>query len=312
MKDLNKPPYEQSAIAFIESPFQLLCAIEAIQHFGFERWQIVCRLNSFRENNRQIKRTVELLNIPLAKICIITVGNTITEKMIAPVYSMFLFLKTINCDKVIIGNRESRLLSLVCLWTPKRKLIFVDDGTKTLSKLRAGNARDNLESPATIFTVFKLPLKVGEESFVENTFAQLKMAIQNEANIGKLAGQMFLGCPLSENDIISEVEYISHVKKAADACPGKVLIYIPHRNESALKLDLISGIWGVSIKPISYPIELYAFNEGKCPGEVISFYSTALYTLKKIYGCQVKYIRIDPQKHRASILAVYDYYIDNL
>jgi hypothetical protein len=61
---------------------------------------------------------------------------------------------------------------------------------------------------------------------------------------------------------------------------NKKIVYILHRNE---KIEKFNDMQNIVIKKLDYPIELYGINEKEIPLRIISFFSTALYTMKLIY-----------------------------
>lgn len=62
------------AIAFVESPLQILNAMEAISYFKIEKYQLVVRLSGLIPADNQLIKTIELLSLESSSIKFIKVG----------------------------------------------------------------------------------------------------------------------------------------------------------------------------------------------------------------------------------------------
>jgi hypothetical protein len=118
-----------------------------------------------------------------------------------------------------------------------------------------------------------------------------------------------LGAKLSEVGIISTEYYYYLLEQIKIKFQSKTLFYIPHRGEEIKKLNYIENNINFKIKKINYPVELI-FQEGILENTVISFLSTALISLNKIYDdIDIYAVRLDYDKiitNKEAIIDLYD------
>ena len=91
--------------------------------------------------------------------------------------------------------------------------------------------------------------------------------------------------------------------------PNSIITYIPHREETEEKLMLIEELKNVTVKKLTYPIEMLPIYSQINPYKIISFFSTALITLQKIYQVETIAHKFDYSKsqHRKNIDHSYGY-----
>src|SRR5690606_6060660 len=132
---------------------------------------------------------------------------------------------------------------------------------------------------------FKAPDNIGFFTIFDK-YVNHRNTIANEmksmhGDIKKIDDNIYwIGSPIVEDGIVSDEYYFSSLK-----CYCKTIglnckiIYIPHRRESVDKINRIKNEIGITINYIDCPIELFFLNEDSYPKIVISFFSTALFTL---------------------------------
>jgi hypothetical protein len=119
---------------FIESPLQLLNAYEAINSFNITKYKIVVRLSGEKLNDIQIKNIINHLHLDIKNVTYISINtkNRTIFDYIKIMMSTVRYLFT-NVDNVFIGNYDSRFLNLIMKQFNRKKIILLDDGSKTIS-----------------------------------------------------------------------------------------------------------------------------------------------------------------------------------
>ncbi len=97
-----------------------------------------------------------------------------------------------------------------------------------------------------------------------------------------------IGTALVTDKILSLEYYISILKKMKNKYSDKKIIYIFHRRETKEQLKKIKKETGILIQENEYLIEIDFFMNNIIPTHIVGTVSTALFTLKKIYGHNLK------------------------
>lgn len=244
--------------AYIESPYQVLGAFEYImQHNVHVDW-IIRKSNSL--NNSQIISTLDFLEID--KKCIRFIPE-ISSKSSLIWISLVLKLML---RPVLLGDPGSKIGRFFL------KKIILDDGTYNILYIRKFPRK-------RYWTIFDYRARNNFE------FINLRLKL-SELNLLQSDYVYFIGQPLSELNILSEQEYLNIIESFSMKYK---LIYFPHRRESHDKIRQLEV-------PVHYskgPLELELIHMGERPAFIIGFYSTALYTIKQIYGIESRCIKID-------------------
>ncbi|EGR0903994.1 TPA: hypothetical protein ACN33Q_000859 [Vibrio parahaemolyticus] len=271
-----------NALFIVESPFQLICAFEALNFFGYKKYHIIVRLSGKDVNDKQMKDVVRLYRDEnISYIFFRNSNESLMENLISLVKVL---IKIVNKKEIYIGNAESKFLSLVTRFC-SQPVRILDDGTKTLYLAESERYRDNL-----FFTMFDLKGK--QVKYVEHKFSKLNSIVCGNKVSRSFSGNYFLGSDISEIKLVTEVAYIDMVKEIINKHQGS-WVYIAHRNESEDKLEVISKKLNMEVKRLKYPIEFIGYECGSIPKLVCSFYSTALISLNKIYQVDVFSYRLD-------------------
>lgn len=267
-------------LLIIESPLQLLNAYEAIFHFGISEGILLVRYSGFDKNDGQIDDIIRQLNFP-EFIAIHRISIQISNRNIwdyAKVIIQKIKFSSVfqKFDAIYVGNYDSPFIKLII--GNNKNLILLDDGSKTIGTQE--NFSDSFHFDW--FTFFDLNPYKGQKIY-KNTFGRL----QEITTTSKSKNEniiIFIGSNLSEDKIISEAYYLELIQKISKRYSNQHIIYIPHRSEYESKLNTISLIGNIEIKQLDFPIELLPLYNQSIPTQIISFYSTALFTLGKIYG----------------------------
>lgn len=294
---------------FVESPLQLLNAFEANHHFQYEQYQYIIRLSEREETNRQLIKLVSILKLNETYIEYhrIRAKNKKIDDYLKFIFFSFRYIFHTNINKVYIGNYISPFMKIIMKQFSKSKIILLDDGAKTLT---IHNSFSETKS-YNLYTMYALnPYK--EQTITQHNYEATQSLLNKQTkNQSKI---LFLGSSLSEMHIISKKYYRSLIQQIAKKYYDKTIIYIPHRVESREKLEQLKLYENIEIKRISYPVELYGLNEEDIPYKISSFYSTALFTMKKIYKIEVESFKFDYSNYenKEDIDKVYDYYKDEM
>jgi len=278
------------SLYLVESPFQLLGALESIYFHKTENYGLVVRLST-KENTKQLRKMIEDLEVKTSKIIFISAyGDNQTFKKIADFkFLLWLFLNKNKYTKYFLGDYHSRYLTLlrkVCL--KNKKVIYLDDGASTI---RANNSfsADRFFDWFTIYDLMALP----EQSIIQHDFSYIRSKIKQKV-LDNSTKTVILGDKFYEVGLLSKQDSYKVLEKLMDRLQGEEVIYMAHRGESAEKLEYIREKYNIDVVKNDFPIELYGLYADKLPKSVVSFFSTALYSLQKIYPeIEVKLYRID-------------------
>ena len=77
--------------------------------------------------------------------------------------------------------------------------------------------------------------------------------------------------------------YIEYIKSVIDNNRGKKIVYIPHKGESKDSSVRLLVDKNFKFLLIDMPVELYFLQQNITPSHVISFFTTAFFTLKLFF-----------------------------
>jgi len=305
---LNNQKFK-NILFFVESPLQLLCAYEAIGYFNLKKYQIYIRLSNLPVNDNQIINICKLLfnNYEQNNIRYLTIVPNLNFTSILKIllYKVLLVKYIFNLDKIAIGNFQSNFFSFLIKWIKASKVLLLDDGSGSLNVqklLTNNNAFDT-------FTFFKIEKKNNQKIYINN-FHRIKKLIKNKIIHNEI---IFIGSKISEMKIISESEFLFLMQKISKYF-NKKIIYIPHRGESNQKINKIKNIKNIRIMTLNYPIEMIGIYNQIMYNTFVSFFSTALFTLKNIYNIESIAIKFNYNnaKNKNMIDEVYNYYSNEM
>jgi hypothetical protein len=301
------------------TPMQILNAFEATHHFKTQRNILVIIHNRLNNNEEQIKKIIDIFNLNHIFTEIIEIENRGKSKF-KQAKELIKTLQNLSYDYVFLGSYGSvgRLLLANIKY---QKSYLIDDGTATIvahkaimkkrgktplgfKELRAlfFGLKIKLSKPISFFTIFHLEA-IDDEIIVKHTFEHVKKQFSQEA--ARSEAIYLLGQSITQYDMISEAKYIDYIKQIVEYYPDEKIIYVPHRAEVHNKeLNLLVNK-NFSILPSTMPIELYFLINKINPKHVISFFTSALYTLNVLFSqSKVESFSIDPQdiESRAEIV----------
>ena len=252
-------------LAVVETPLQLLCAYEALEDNRGD--YIILRLTGAVRNDKQILTLARELNL-----CCITVKVPPRKPlaMLRAVWTLrHLLLR--NYEVVYLGSYFSRFIRSIALFF-RGPVFILDDGVATLlAQTKMQNSR-KYNSIYTFLPVNPLP----GQTCVRHSFKRLAARFRSPKKT--CLGTYFIGQPLVEKGLISEILYHSLLRDCVKTADG-AMIYLAHRAESDYSLKKIGGIPGIVVQQVDLPVELYFLMEVPPPKVIFSCISTALFSL---------------------------------
>jgi hypothetical protein len=267
------------SLFLIEAPFQLLSAYEAICDYKILQYTIIIRLSNIEDNDLQLKKLVTILfeNDKQVKYIYLSAKNkSLIEYFMSLYYITYFCVYQIKFSKIFFGNLESGFLSKIIRFTKHNKIILLDDGIKSII-FQNKFSENNFYNLYTMLDDLKY---IANQEIVINKFNRLHKLLKS---IDYTDNIMFIGSKLSEIGIIEETYYIELIKKIAVQYAGKKIEYIPHRGERKEKLLKIAQINNIEVIKLEYPLEFYPLYSSLLPRTIVSFYSAALISMRKLY-----------------------------
>ena len=280
------------SLFYVESPFQLIQSVEAIHAFAIEKSKIIIRENSSDNNNKQMREIVRILKL---NECAFIKCHQNSSRCI------FLILRLIFqgyfYKNIYIGDENSKIFRLSVNLINKQKVILMDDGVATLF-----SKNDSLNFHR--FSMFPLGVNT-----TINTFSHLSSCIGNKNRYK----HVIIGMDLISAGICTAANYQDFIIELAAKFPQESdsILYIPHRNETKNDIKVLGAIENIHIKKTRLPIELIGLELNMQPISVSTFFSSAIFSMEKIYPESEFFIYKIPkckiQKRRNSIEAIYKY-----
>ena len=257
---------QNKSIAFISSPFQLLCLKEFIEEKRIEKIEIIfIQTNSSEIHNKQFFLTARYLNLKITKI------NHLRLRLNYIKYTAKFFLKKVKF--LIVGDHFNSHFVFLSIIIKYKFFFIIDDGMSSivigekdiLSRSLVSKLYPKNKIYYTIFKNNRL------ENYIINHFNYIKKSI-NKKIFKDLV--IILGSPLVEQKYVSHTDYLIYISNIKAKFLNKKIIYLPHRFENKnnySKFDL-------EIDQTSFGFEIYLASNKFLPKAIIGFYSTALVT----------------------------------
>ena len=298
----------------IESPFQLLCAIEARSYFKLENEKsfLLVKLTKNKKSNVQLKKIANKFSFNKVIFLPQIIALTFSDMFMLFIFFYWkLFNKKFNY--LFLGEIKNMVVRSAVNNLNHKNYFFLDDGISTfaiqnelmnnvdINKL----SNDNIIIGKLIFFISKLLLLKVKQDIRINWFSCFSLdklsnqiIIKHQFNFLKSIKSSlicnknifhFIGSPISEDGKLSLQDELFHIKKVANYCfhKGFSVEYCVHRRESEIKLNLISSINNIQLRLPTYPLEIDFLLKGISIFEIGSFFSTTLISLPLIYD--IKY-----------------------
>jgi len=269
------------SLALIESPLQLICAMEAVKHLSLSNIDFALRKNLNNKNNEQLLNTAHFYNIKY---------NTFfspyeTSSPSAAIKSTAQLLKYLipSYDKVILGSYYSKLQRIVKSFIRAKNIHYVDDGVATY--LAHQNITKNYYGPSFI-TIFK-DLQSKNSLKVEHISLQL-LRSRATALVKPELVAIFIGQKLIQTNQLTKKDYFDTIIAATQG--QRHLLYVAHRGEDEATLSEILALNNITIIKPNLPLEIFLIENNLKPVEIYSNTSTALFTLAEIFDAPLTYV----------------------
>lgn len=315
---------EKRVLFVIGSPFQALCAVEAIREFQIENFLIINL--EFKEDNRrvQVKNILDTYKIDFEQVVL----NSFTF------ISFFFksFLRKSNYDIAFVGDIYAYDCRILALSKIKRnsKIIYLDDGNATVDVLKGVSHLcigrfpirlyldhflskiKNKSKEIAFYTIFD-DIETKQYKIYSNSFTHLDIFRLNKKNQGRVG--YFIGTNpdgYRKVSCLSIDEYQNIVQSVLIDLRQKVdtLVYIPHGrdyNDELMDFCLSNGIL---YKKTGVSIEFYLLRTPYNFNLVAGFTSTALFTIKKLFPntVVVNYVVSRETSPSSETISVSEYY----
>ncbi|MFX4235813.1 hypothetical protein ACOL3F_07695 [Aliarcobacter butzleri] len=300
----------------VESPFQLLSAVEVNNYFGNEKNILIIKYSPEKlaeSNNQQLRLLKNYINWEN----IYEIDNSLSYFISN--LKLLLFIKTIqkelakdNIDKIFIGEYRSWYMRQYFNILNPKKCFSLDDGNITIELAKSyiptgkeykfpktyksiiKNIINNFlllllfyrvpkkRIDIDLFTCFDVKQFLEKDRYIEHSFEYLKEKNKMKDILENTV--YFFGGNLSELDLISEQEEIKLLKSIFYYFNNKniKMVYLPHRRESSKKLEFIKNSFGIELRYSKYPAEIEFTLMKEIPQYLASIVSTALHTVSKI------------------------------
>ena len=284
----------------VASPLQFINCIEAKNKFNTKENILILMYNSV-ENELDKNQKLSLLNkSDWDEVIYYDQGKIPKKKRFFEQVKLIKKLKMFKYDYIFSG--EDGIFNRVLFANLNHKELFlVDDGTATIftyqkeldgyfnslsfsSKLRYYRylllgLKFEKDLKINFFTVYNLN-NTKNISVVQNSYEFLKQKI-NRFEIKDTI--YFLGQAVVEASWITLEKYIDYIKRYKLANKDKKIVYIPHRSEKITKEYKALEDKDFIIQPSKGAIEILFIEKQIYPKKIVSFISSALFNLDKIF-----------------------------
>ncbi|WP_456460273.1 hypothetical protein [Reichenbachiella sp.] len=303
-------------IFIIESPLQLINAIEAREHFKSENIKntLIVFEGVSSKNLDQIKSLVVIQEWDLFFTINKTNNRWNYSRPIRLLNSIIKKSPEVNC--IFIGEYRSILMRHVANYARPKNIFLLDDGNFSLyiqKRLLDGikeynrynlirkaydrmlKIRDQDILSINFFSVYEHNISSeNRHRFIPNRYSFLKSKIRKKNKSNEV---YMLGSITPEMNIFSLGYYMSTLKGAISFYKKRNLnvIYVPHRRENQDKLLKIKNDFKIEVRNYDLPIEQVLIFEEILPSKVSCFFSSALDNCYFLFGesIQIDSFQID-------------------
>jgi len=295
---------------FAESPFQLLSALEAIYYYKPSSYVLVIRYAN-QSDAKQLKNMIHLLKLDTSYLKIIDGSSTckVRKYFNESAFLIWMLLYHKKYSRVYLGTTKSRYLNVVRdYFLKEKKIIYLDDGSASLV------IQDSFTDSHSFdyFTMFEM-VAFKNQSIITHNFEYFHTQLGIDV-IPKKSTVVILGNKFYEAGMLSREDSEYLLKKIMDDLGNEDVLYVAHRGESKEKLYSIQKEHKLDVVQYDFPIELYALYKKELPKQVVSLFSTALFSLSKIYpDLKVTAYKMNTNKlldHSKNYKELYDVYAD--
>lgn len=312
------------SLFIVGSPFQALCAIEAIDYFGIKEYKfLLCLLDTPRNNqlflllnDRGIKYEIASFNKEY------NLNKRIKLSLLCPRWNKY--------KRAFIGDYRSKGLYCVAFerLSNNSSIIFLDDGNCNIPLLkglthppfvdngnkfmRMINIVRNITCGKYIFTHYA-DIKNDGLHIVPNDFESLSKNICDKKKegiciIGTNPERFAWGYGMTIEEFWLEMEKVlCQIKKEN---PNKDIYYVPHGRDASSNTYDLCNKHGIRFVRADISVELLLIKMDVIPEIIYGMNSSALYSIRKMMpNIQIKNILFTwPCKYLNNHLAIAEYY----
>ena len=273
-------------LAIVSTKFQLTNAAE-VSNFFFKNKKL--NVIIFILNKTHLEQINELKNLYNIDI-IFTVKFRVFFQYIDLIFKLIKLMNNYSIDNLIVGHLRNNLM-LFCIRVLKfKKLNFVDDG-EIIEVIDQKPSINKKYFPIDYYSIFSLQSNHFFQ-FHKNDYQNLKLNYKKNSTNRTL----FIGSPLVECDVIPKKLFFSIMEKIIEK--EMKIDYFLHPRESVEKFETHKNINLLNYKS---GIEQYIIECDMLPAKIISFYSTAMTSLKLILNLnKIDISFIDLRKYHKS------------
>lgn len=283
MKKTNK-----KALFIVDSPFQCLCMIEAIDYFNLIDFDIIVTYS----NNFSIEKVDRLLKQHGFIYETLWLSHLLKDTI------PFFFKKHKHYKRIFIGNFASPHSYAVAVLhaTTKAELCYLDDGNQALVAFSKTPPMRKPNRKVDIFMSFISLLhrikRIGKDSFftIYDVESKKYNIIHNPLNtlrrstVAKPKGVYIIGTKSSGFDF-RDADYITYLRCIKEKFgKGQTVYYCPHRQDTNNNMifEFCEEI-GIEVFNTEISVEMDFIKREIYPDTVLGFGSNALYVLHKIF-----------------------------
>lgn len=304
------------SIFIIGTPFQALCAIEAIYEFDIVDFKFLLALDS-SPRNEQLFKLLSKYNIQYEILC---VDYTITKldriKAFIPRFNKY--------KNIYLGDSTNELLKFLAFryGANGSKTIYLDDGTRTISYLEGRRNLGkklspyyfllklfrNIEFERIFFTVYS-DIQNKKYKIVANNFSFFSKGLSEKRDHKNI----FIVGTTTEKFYISPDKLINSMDELFSSLSNKhpmhKIVYVPHGRDNSKRWNDVCDKYGVAIVRPDESIEFYLMSLSYCPMEVYGYTSSALYNIKLLFPqCSIFNILFENENTPINYLFISEYY----
>jgi len=243
---------------YVESPGQIVSAMEAVSFERDPSPKVFVRLNGSITNDTQIKNTLLFYQKKLSFNCVFINGIMDFLIKVVPIYIL-------SKQKMFIGCHKSKFIKILTFF--RLKLVFLDDGIASLIYMKDGGGNE-------LFTCLNLKPR-DYQKIVKHEFNFLNSL--TEFNNIQSNYTIFFGAKYVESGLLDIDDYCNILKKIIEK--NKHLVYVAHRAEDINNLNIYKAL-GLKVIRWDYPSEIELIKMTETPKEIIGLYSAALVSAK--------------------------------
>ncbi len=312
----------------VKTPLQLLNAIEARHYYQLNKEDCILVLMADRKSQAQLNNLADDVNewelvVDLNTVPLFFSDPLQTENLKLWGCGLFkrsffyamrlnrISQKITKANYIFIGHAQYVYMRHFANTLPCSKVVCLDDGNATyllaeerrcpknknneknfkkklklFLKTKIQKINNNDYKKLEFFTIYNIIAGEGD-SVIKHSFSYLRKNI-TEKNITDEV--YFIGSPISETRILSQEEYLFHLKRVVKYFKNRDVVYISHRRESEMNLKEISHKLGIKVVTFDYPLEYQLSIIGPRPKIMASFISSALDSCSLIFGDTMKVI----------------------